>query len=140
MVCREAGRAIVIKVEDTKAGTLMPIIKQFVKDNAHVFTDELVSYKGLSKEGYTHDVIRHGLRMFSDGNGVTTNSIEGFWGHFKRMVFGIYHFVSKTYLQRYIDEAVYRWNTRKADEGVRFADMLHKSIGVVSYKDVKIVA
>ena len=109
----------------------MPIIKQFVKDNAHIFTDELSAYNGLSKEGYLHDVIQHGLKMFSDGNGITTNSIEGFWGHFKRMVFGIYHFVSKSYLQRYIDEAVYRWNTRKLSESERFAHMFDKSIGLV---------
>ena len=140
MVERENSRAVAMMVEDTKAKTLMPIIKQFVKANAHVFTDELVSYNGLSKEGYIHDVIQHGLRMYSNGNGVTTNSIEGFWGHFKRMVFGIYHFVSKRYLQKYIDEAVYRWNTSNVDEGVRFADMFHKSVGVVSYKDVRKVA
>ena len=137
MVEREKGKAVVIKVEDTKAKTLMPIIKQFVKDNAHIFTDELTSYNGLSKEGCIHDVIQHGLRMYSNGKGVTTNSIEGFWGHFKRMVFGIYHSVSSIYLQRYIDEAVYRWNTRKASESERFADMFHKSVGVVSYVDVR---
>lgn len=140
MVEREEGRAVVIKVDDTKTKTLMPIIKQFVKDNAHIFTDELTSYNGLSKEGYIHDVILHGLKMYSNGDGITTNSIEGFWGHFKRMIFGIYHCVSKTYLQRYIDEAVYRWNTRKADESVRFADMFHKSLGTVSYQDVRKVA
>ena len=140
MVERGEGRAVVIKVVDTKAKTLMPIIKQFVKDNAHIFTDELVSYQGLSREGYAHGVIRHGQGQFSDGDGTTTNSIEGFWGHFKRMVFGIYHFVSKTYLQRYIDEAVFRWNTRKADEGDRFAGMFQKSVRVVSYRDVRNVA
>ena len=133
------GRIVAIKVDDTKARTLMPIIKQFVKDNAHIISDELVSYQGLSKEGYTHDVIQHKLKEFSDGNGITTNTIEGFWGQFKRMVFGIYHFVSKAYLQRYIDESVYRWNTRKADESARFADMMHRSIGVVSYRDVRML-
>ena len=140
MIEREEGRAVVIKVEDTKAKTLMPIIKQFVRDNARIFTDELVSYQNLSKEGYIHEVIQHGLKMYSNGEGITTNSIEGFWGHFKRMIFGIYHFVSKKYLQRYIDEAVYRWNTRKADESVRFADMFHKSVGnVCRYNDIKSV-
>lgn len=139
MVQRNGGHVIAIKVDDTKAKTLMPLIKQFVKDNAHVITDELVSYQGLTKEGYLHDVIQHGLKMYSDGKGITTNSIEGFWAHFKRMVFGMYHFVSKKYLQRYIDEAVYRWNTRKADESARFADMIHLSIGIVSYQDVRLV-
>lgn len=53
------------------------------------------------------------------------------------MVFGIYHFVSKEYLQRYIDEAVYRYNTRKADESARFADMFRMSICAVPYEDVR---
>jgi len=53
------------------------------------------------------------------------------------MVFGTYHFVSKAYLQRYIDEAVYRYNTKEMDESARFAHMFRKSIGKVQYKDVK---
>ena len=72
--------------------------------------------------------------------GVTTNRIEGFWGHFKRMVFGIYHFVSKEYLQRYIDEAVYRYNTRKISESLRFTDMFRKAIRKCNYKAVKVAA
>lgn len=135
MVARK-GNVRAVKVENTQAVTLMPIIKQFVADNSRVFTDELSAYNGLAKEGYIHDVIRHGMKEYSVGD-VTTNSIEGFWAHFKRCVFGTYHFVSKAYLQRYIDEAVYRYNTRKADESARFADMFCKAIGKVSYSDVK---
>ena len=135
MVERE-GEASALVVKDTKAATLMPIIKQFVADNCKVFTDELSSYAGLTKEGYDHGVIHHGEKEFSK-DGITTNSIEGFWGHFKRMVFGIYHFVSKEYLQQYVNEAVYRYNTRKADESVRLADMFSKCIGVCSYEGVK---
>ena len=135
MVARE-GEARALVVKDTKAATLLPIIKQFVADNAHIFTDELSSYAGLSSEGYKHGVIHHGEKEYSK-DGITTNSIEGFWAHFKRTVFGIYHFVSKEYLQQYINESVYRYNTRKANESVRFADMLSKCIGVCSYEDVK---
>ena len=36
-----------------------------------------------------------------------------------------------------IDEAVYRYNTRKASESARFGFMFKKAIGVVSYDDVK---
>ena len=138
MVQRD-GNVHALKVMDTKAETLMPIIKQFCEENSHFFTDELGSYACLDKEGMKHDVIQHGIRQYVKG-GVTTNSIEGFWGHFKRMVFGTYHFVSKGYLQRYIDEAVYRYNTRKADESARFGFMFKKAIGVVSYEDVKCYA
>ena len=42
-----------------------------------------------------------------------TNGIEWFWCHFRRMIDGCYHNVSDEHLQAYIDEACYRWNTRK---------------------------
>lgn len=135
MVARK-GDVKAVKVENTQAVTLMPIIKQFVADNSKVFTDEMAAYNGLAKEGYIHNVIRHGMKEYVNGD-VTTNSIEGFWAHFKRSIFGTYHFVSKAYLQRYIDEAVYRYNTRKADESARFADVFCKAMNTCYYKDVK---
>lgn len=72
--------------------------------------------------------------------GNSTNGIEGFWGQFKRMVFGTYHFVTKRYLQRYIDEAVYRFNTKELTVSDRFVDMFSAAIGKIRYKDVRIAA
>lgn len=135
MVARK-GMAHAFVVPDTKAETLKMYIQQFCADNAHLFTDELSSYSCIDKMGYEHSVIEHGKKEYSK-DGITTNSIEGFWGHFKRMVFGTYHFVSKGYLQPYIDEAIYRYNTRKASESTRVADMFSKSIGICDYKAVK---
>jgi 4-diphosphocytidyl-2C-methyl-D-erythritol kinase len=104
-----------------------------------VYTDELNSYSRLSKENFTHGVVHHNDNEFVVGD-VFTNTIEGFWSHFKKMVFGTYHSVSKKYLQRYIDEEVYRWNTRKMSESYRFNDMFAKAIRLCSYDDVKNVA
>ena len=130
------GNCYAMKVENTRAETLLPIINQFCIEHSTLFTDELSSYNVVDREGYYHAIIRHGMKEYSKA-GVTTNRIEGFWGHFKRMVFGIYHFVSKEYLQRYIDEAVYRYNTRKISESLRFTDMFHKAIRNCYYYDVK---
>ena len=69
-----------------------------------------------------------------------TNTIEGFWSQLKRSIFGIYHFVSAKYLQRYVDEAVFRYNTCKQYESDRFKVMFLKSIGIVRYGDVENVA
>ena len=129
------GRTAAFAVADTKAETLRQYIAQFCADNAVIFTDESNCYKGLDKH-YTHKIINHSELEFSK-DGITTNTIEGFWGHFKRMVFGTYHFVSKGYLQAYIDEVVYRWNTRKASESERFCHMFVMSLGICSYADVK---
>jgi len=38
-----------------------------------------------------------------------------------------------------IDEAVYRWNTRKASQSERFSDMFNKSIGlIVTWSELKL--
>ena len=38
------------------------------------------------------------------------------------------------HLQSYIDEACFRWNTRKMTESERFSHMFHSSIGLVKPK------
>lgn len=131
------GDVVVKKVENTQAKTLMPIIKQYVRENAWVFTDELSSYMGLRKEGYNHDVVFHADKEFVRGRAFT-NTIEGFWGHFKRVIFGTYHFVSKKWLQAYIDEQVYRWNTRKMEDGSRFATIFERAAkGFVTCNEIR---
>ena len=128
---------VAMKVQDTKASTLIPIINHFVAEGSTIVTDELSAYNTLDKSKYNHVFVRHGEKEFVVGC-YSTNGIEGFWGHFKRMVFGTYHFVSKAYLERYIDEAVFRFNTKEMKESERFSYMFSKAMGTCYYKDVKI--
>ena len=125
-------------VENTNRATLQPIIQQFVAEGSRVITDELQAYNGLEGLGYTHAVVNHGEEEYANGD-IFTNSIEGFWSHFRRMIVGCYHDVSDEHLQSYIDEAVYRWNTRKLSESERFAHMFKKSIGLVcKWSEIKV--
>ena len=117
-------------VKNTNRDSLQPIIQQFAEEGSTIISDELNSYNGLSELGYTHEVVKHGEEEYAKGN-IFTNSIEGFWSHFRRMIAGCYHDVSDEHLQSYIDEAVYRWNTRKMSESERFAHMFAKSIGLI---------
>ena len=117
-------------VENTHRDTLQPIIQQFVLEGSKVVTDELLAYRGLNKLGYSHSIVNHGSEEYANGD-IFTNSIEGFWSHFRRMISGCYHDVSDEHLQSYINEACFRWNTRKMSESERFAHMLGMSIGLV---------
>lgn len=132
---QRSGKIVAMTVKDTKSETLMPIIKKFVAENAVIYTDELGSYSRLSKENYSHGVVHHNESEFVVGDAYT-NTIEGFWSHFKKMVFGMYHSVSKKYLQRYIDEEVYRWNTREMSESARFKYVFEKSLTRCDYKAI----
>ena len=124
---QRSGKLVAMTVENTKADTLMPIIKQFVAQNTVIYTDESKSYNRLSNENYAHSFVRHNDNEFVVDD-IYTNTIEGFWSHFKKMVFGTYHFVSKKHLQSYIDEEVYRWNTRLMSESARFKFVFSKSL------------
>ena len=130
------GNVVAMKVGDTQGATLIPIVEQFVDKGTTTYTDELKAYNGLSKKGYEHLFVNHGKREYVRANDIHTNGIEGFWAHFKRVVFSTYHCVSKDYLQRYIDEQVYRWNTRKQSASYRFEDMLNKAVKSFDYTDV----
>ena len=126
------------KVTDTKSSTILPIIRHFVAEGSTVVTDESSIYNGVDAY-YNHVFVCHSEKEFTVGS-YTTNGIEGFWGHFKRVVFGTYHYVSKTYLERYIDEAVYRFNTKELKESERFTHMFKKAMGNCYYRDVKLSA
>ncbi len=133
------GKLVAQKVDDAKGETLSPIIRRYVKAGSRIFTDEYIGYRSLYDSEYTHSVIHHNDKEYCLDD-IHTNTIEGFWGHFKRMIFGIYHFVSAKHLQRYVDEVVYRYNTRKQSEGKRFVDMFEKTNKIVRYSDVRMAA
>lgn len=125
------------KVERTDRATLIPIIQQFVAEGSTVITDELNAYNTLNTVGYTHAVVNHGIAEYVNDD-IFTNSIEGFWAHFRRMISGVYHDISDEYLQSYINEACYRWNTRKWKQNERFTDMFASAIGcIVKWTEIK---
>ena len=130
------GNVVAMKVENTQGKTLMPIVSQFVESGATTYTDEANMYNKLGEIGYIHQFVNHSQREYVRPCDIHTNSIEGFWAHFKRVIFCTYHMVSKDYLQRYIDEQVYRWNTRKQSASQRFADMFKKAVKRFDYTDV----
>lgn len=117
--------------EKTDKATLLSLIGQFVAEGSTVFTDELNAYNRVSEMGYVHKICNHGTLQFVCEGTVYTNNIEGFWGHFRRMINGCYHDISDEHLQSYVDEACFRWNTRKMSESERFAHMFETAIGFV---------
>ncbi|HXA03062.1 MAG TPA: IS1595 family transposase [Cytophagaceae bacterium] len=128
------GKLIAKKVEDTKSTTLTPEIVKIVKDSATLYTDEWLGYSGVSKI-YDHSVVKHNEGQYVDGR-IHTNTIEGFWSLLKRGIFGIYHSTSKKHLQKYVDEFVFRYNTRNCTEAVRFNFMLSNTQYRLTYKEL----
>lgn len=130
---QRGGKLVAMTVPNTKAETLTPHIRKYIKDDSIIFTDGW-EY-GTLRENYTQLSVDHGSGFYGtmavDTNtgeciSVTTNSIENVWSHFKRTIFGTYYKVSKKHLQRYVDEFVFRFNTRKETDFERFNILLQK--------------
>ena len=83
LVDRNTGRAKSMVVDDLKAKTLVPILKENIAAEATVFTDEAGQYINLSREFSRHEFVRHGLGEWGRGP-VHTNTIEGYFSIFKR--------------------------------------------------------
>jgi hypothetical protein len=74
-----------------------------------------------------HEVIDH-AEAFVRGR-VHTNGLENFWSLFKRTIYGTHHQVTAYHLDRYLDSATFRFNTRKMKNGERFAVALKRADG-----------
>ena len=68
-----------------------------VKRGSTLVTDEYGAYRSMKKY-YHHCVNNHQKKIYVSKEGHSSNNIEGFWSHLKRMIIGVYHFVSKKHL------------------------------------------
>ena len=121
-------------VDNVKFETLSREVIKNVKKSAVLYTDEWLGYNGL-KRIYGHSIVKHNKREYVNGR-VHTNTIEGFWSLLKRGIFGIYHFNFKKYFQKYVDEFVFRYNTRDISESFRFQFYLSNCEGKLTYKQL----
>lgn len=116
------GRVVARLVPDATSASLMGEVKRYVLPQTMIFTDEHRSYLyAVGKAGYPHRRIRHKANIYVTSDGVSTQSIDGFWSLLKRGISGVYHSVSTEYLQGYIDEYAFRYNHRSDGRPMFFA-------------------
>ncbi|ASV29842.1 IS1595 family transposase [Maribacter cobaltidurans] len=128
------GKLKAKKVKNTTLEALSSEILKNVKESATIYTDEYTSYARL-KRVYDHAVVKHSQHQYVNGR-VHTNTIESFWALLKRGIFGIYHFTSKKHLQLYVDEFVFRYNSRTSTEAMRFNLLLQNTENRITYKEL----
>ena len=113
LVDRSTGQARSMVVDDLKAATLVPILRENIAKEATVYTDEAGQYRNLANEFAAHDFVRHGAGEYGRGL-VHTNTIEGYFSIFKRGMKGTYQHCAKKHLHRYLAEFDFRYNNRSA--------------------------
>jgi transposase len=110
------GRVRAEVIPSSQRTTLTGKVHEFVLPGAMVFTDDWSGYDKLHRH-YTHRRINHSQRIYVHGE-VHTQTIEGFFGHFKTDVRGTHHSISRRWLPGYLNEWVWKWNRRDDDEAM----------------------
>ncbi|MFC2026546.1 IS1595 family transposase [Chloroflexota bacterium] len=123
-VAQRQSEVSAVTTKDLKSATVYPLIRERALPKSMIYTDEFPVYDRLGKQGYNHERVNHGLEVYAVGK-AHTNTIEGFWSLLKRGISGVYHAVSKKYLQEYVNEYVFRYNHRKDDKPM-FLTVLEK--------------
>jgi transposase len=122
------GRIRADVIPNSRQRTLDAKVREFVIPASILYTDDFKAYRGIgARGGYTHRRINHSARVYAIGD-VHTQTIEGFFGHFKNDVRGTHHAISHRWLQSYVNEWVWKWNHRRDDRAM-FRSLLAQAAG-----------
>jgi len=98
-------------VDDLKAKTIVPILREQIDRETKVMTDEAAQYHYLHRD-FAHGFVSHGRGEYRRGE-VHTNTIEGYFSIFKRGMRGVYQHCSRKHLHRYLAELAFDIITEK---------------------------
>lgn len=129
----EVSQARMFVVTNTSRQTLHARISENVTQGSEVFTDSLPAYKGLVGV-YNHAIVDHTTGQYVGGRTgaaslIHTNGIENVWSVTKRGLKGTYISVEAFHLFRYLDEADFRFNSRRDTDAERFLKALTGAAG-----------
>jgi transposase-like protein len=111
------GDLVAKVVENTDVATLTDFVHANVSENVSLIsTDEHSGYKYL-KNTYPHGTVTHSSGEYVNGL-VHTNTIEGFWSHFKRGIRSTHASISRQHTNKYVGEFVFRFNNRHDSAGM----------------------
>lgn len=122
-------------LKDTSAAEITPALLRNIKPLSTLFTDEWQGYNYVI-DFFDRFKVDHSKHKYSI-DGVTTNTIEGFWGILKRGYAGVYHLMSRKHLQKYLDEFTFRYNTVRMKQQERFDMFLRNINHYISHKQIK---
>ncbi len=133
-IIERGGKLRAKKIKNTGGFYLKPFVVKNLEFGSQLMTDEWTGYKGLNQL-FKHKQVHHNAGEYVQDD-CHTNSLEGFWSLLKRGIDGIYHSASAKHLQKYIDEFVFRYNSRRMSEDFRFDFMLNNINTHITYKEL----
>ncbi len=105
------GAARAVHMPKVTADNVGDILAKYADTQSRLHTDESRLYPQHGVFFAEHETVRHSAGEYARGD-VNTNSVEGFFGIFKRGMTGVYQHCSEQHLQRYLNEFSFRYTHR----------------------------
>jgi transposase-like protein len=112
------GAARSFHIEDATKEQIAPIVRANIARETHLMTDEARRYERLGQEFAKHDAVDHSREEYAyvdrqSGVTISTNTVEGYYGIFKRGMVGVYQRCGEQHLHRYLAEFDFRYSYRE---------------------------
>jgi hypothetical protein len=98
------GYVLPLHLEKVKTATIMPVIDQFANPHAKLMTDKSYVFHQAGKQFSSHESVWHFAREYARGD-IHINTAESFGSMLERMKTGVFHYISKEHLNRYLPTA-----------------------------------
>ena len=106
-----------VPVKNDRITSFAPAVTSLVNRKASLMTDEHPSYYSIGSWYQNHSTVNHSQGQYANGD-VHNNTAESFGALLERAKFGVFHYLSKAHLHRYLHEIGFRWNHREPKEHV----------------------
>jgi transposase-like protein len=100
--------------------------------STELWTDSSKPYITVAKDMRGHQSVDHAAGQYVkrvNGGRMTTNAVEGFFSQLKRSIDGTHHHVSKTHLQRYLDQFDFMYSLCKQTDSARMHALIGRAGG-----------
>lgn len=119
------GKVVASPAPRVTAKFINHFLRRNIDPRSVLITDYWTGYNEV-RDWMQHLRINHSVE-YVDGS-IHTNTIEGFWALVKRAISGQHHHYTVEYAEMYLDEASYKYNTRKSE--TPWDDFMSRAVGV----------
>ena len=115
IAAQRSGPVRAVPVESEKVSEIQPIIDKYIDKGSHLMTDRHRSYLNIGQQFAEHSAINHSSGEYARED-VHNNTAESFSAILERAKVGVFHFLSKKHLSRYLNEFEFRWTNRTPEK------------------------
>ena len=116
---------------------LHPGLIKFVESDSRIFKDPVICFQSLSGSESPEYAVEDPYPLQLGVQKIQEHRVlDSFWIQLKRMVMGVYHFVTASHFHRYVYEALFRKKYIKSSKGGLFFEVLNRIEQVLPYSIV----